>query len=1047
MKSSSRRKASWEVPILGLIWLLLGWAKAEGQVRLFTTSDGLPSNTVIDIVQTTDGYLWIATPVGVSRFDGAHFDNFSARNMVGMRPDEIKELLATHDGSLWLRTPHGPVCYRQGVFSPPAAIGREPGKLVLCVGPKGGMFAGEAGGKLWSLDGASGRAVADVPEFPEASLQAIVPEGDGSTAWWARASDGRVARLVIDSYPEMSLEPDEKKPIAISVTATPKSVRVFTTSQVLEWTSGAWQPLPLELNDGAIESARWLPDGSAWVSIRAADGTVRLRRWDDGQWKAEGQIQKREWRAILEWITTLGRIWTVTPEGGCVALQLDGSQMRLDEEMVSARRRIQSLFEAKDGTVWLGTVNDGLIQVRPALFQSLGRRQGLADSYVNPVCETRDGALWVGTFGRGLDRYVAGKVTHFDLGKNGTPGYLRSLLEDRADRLWVGLTAGGVLVSSQDGPFQEAFPNSLLHEGARVLLEDQQGGIWIGNSYGAYRWDGSSLRSFTDPDNLGRADVRALAETADSGIWFGTFGRGLWRWRENVWAQVDRGNVQSLYCDPDGVVWIGGMNDGLGCWYEGKVTWFTPEQGVPRGRVTAIVEDGIGYLWLGTFEGILRVSKAKLLNLARGTAIRASVERFDETDGLPARECSSGYQPAGARLRDGRIAIATLGGLVLFDPVAFTKLPPTMQPEAMIEQVSVDGDARTELMLATTGHLELSPGRHNIAFHFVAPYPSSGSRVEVRYKLEEWERDWVAAGASRTVEYRALPPGQYTFRVSAAGPDGVWQEADRPVRLRFLAPLWERPWVRWTAGTLAVGLLLGVWRQFATWKLRRRIAALERETALAQERSRIAQEIHDDLGATLTHISLLTQLGPAADSGSEASLQLREIHASARAATRAVDEIVWALNPEHDTLDSLVNYLIRFAEDFISAARLRCRLALPAHLPEINVTSEVRHHLLLAVKEALHNAVQHAAAAEVRLRLEWDDQAFVFIVEDDGHGFNLDDARAGNGNGITNLHRRLAAVGGTCVVHSSPGTGTQVRLRIAAPVNSRSQQTGPTLIN
>jgi signal transduction histidine kinase len=240
-----------------------------------------------------------------------------------------------------------------------------------------------------------------------------------------------------------------------------------------------------------------------------------------------------------------------------------------------------------------------------------------------------------------------------------------------------------------------------------------------------------------------------------------------------------------------------------------------------------------------------------------------------------------------------------------------------------------------------------------------------------------------------------------------------------------------------------VGLLLAGWRQFATWKLRRRIAALERETALAQERSRIAQEIHDDLGATLTHISLLSQLDPAADSGGQASPQLREIHASARAATRAVDEIVWALNPEHDTLDSLVNYLIRFAEDFVSSAHLRCRLSLPANLPEVDVTSEVRHNLLLAVKEALHNAVQHAAAAEVRLRLEWDGRTFVFIVEDDGRGFNLDDVGTGDGNGIANLHRRLAAAGGTCEIHSTRGSGTQVRLCIPAPAESRVQQPSP----
>jgi signal transduction histidine kinase len=263
---------------------------------------------------------------------------------------------------------------------------------------------------------------------------------------------------------------------------------------------------------------------------------------------------------------------------------------------------------------------------------------------------------------------------------------------------------------------------------------------------------------------------------------------------------------------------------------------------------------------------------------------------------------------------------------------------------------------------------------------------------------------------------------------------------------------WQTWWFYVVAGVSAAAILIGGVFWIARRRMRRKLDRLERQRAIERERTRIARDIHDNLGANLTRISLLSQSaqGELQNPG-QASVQLNRIYDTARELTRALDEIVWAVNPEHDTLDSLANYLGKFSQEFLGSLGIRCRLDVPVQLPPWPVTAEVRHNLFLAFKEALHNVVKHAAASEVSISLTTDARAFTLLVLDHGRGFVPEPllrelprqpGRSASGNGLRNMHRRLEKIGGRCEIRSAPGQGTEVQFIV--PVSSDQPDLGQT---
>jgi signal transduction histidine kinase len=309
------------------------------------------------------------------------------------------------------------------------------------------------------------------------------------------------------------------------------------------------------------------------------------------------------------------------------------------------------------------------------------------------------------------------------------------------------------------------------------------------------------------------------------------------------------------------------------------------------------------------------------------------------------------------------------------------------------------------------------------------------------------DKEWTSAGDRRVANYNYIPPGDFVFQVIACNNDGVWNLTGAKIAFTVLPYFWQTLWFRVLGGglTLVAGGAIA-WLD-SQRRMRRKVEHLERQSAMERERMRIARDIHDDIGVQLTRIGMLSDPSRIAsqDSGRSAT-DMNRIYFATHHLTRTLDEIVWAVNPHHDTLDSLVNYLHKFAQDFLETAGIRCRLEAPIPLPVCAISGELRHNLFLAFKEALNNVIKHAHATEVNISLALKPGGMALAIQDNGRGFAMAAEReqtgghaAGRegGNGLKNMKHRMAEVGGDCEITSLPGQGTKVRFEL--PIKSPAQ--------
>ena len=297
----------------------------------------------------------------------------------------------------------------------------------------------------------------------------------------------------------------------------------------------------------------------------------------------------------------------------------------------------------------------------------------------------------------------------------------------------------------------------------------------------------------------------------------------------------------------------------------------------------------------------------------------------------------------------------------------------------------------------------------------------ASDRVQFRYRLKGADRGWVEAGTRRSVQYPLLPAGNYQFRVIACNSDRVWNEAGDSLTLKIRPYFYETPWFRVLAGLVAAGLVAGAVWYLVTRRLRRKMEHLARQRAVEQERTRIAKDIHDDLGANLTLIAVLGDLAKQEKTGE----RIEKMASTARQAVKSLDEIVWAVNPRNDTLAHLIDYTGQFAVDYLRATGVRCLLDIPENTPTREVSSNVRHNVFLVVKEALQNIVKHARATEVWLRVNVTNRELRIMIEDNGIGFDNmpQDALA---DGLRNMKQRMNELGGRCRIQSRLGSGTEI---------------------
>jgi ligand-binding sensor domain-containing protein/signal transduction histidine kinase len=966
-------------------------------IDVWQTENGLPENIVNAITQTRDGYLWCGTTHGLARFDGVNFKVFNGQNTPELGSARIRQLFVDRHGVLWVAVFEGGlVRFQDGVFTAFTLPPRESTARTIL------LITDDESGALWVTveDGA-------VMRFANGQFELVSEK-------WSPA-----ARTVFQVYGDAQGRPWVTTPLSLSRIEEGKLVPKLQGTNAAEYQflcpsrSGGW----------------WIQTGG------------RVRLWRQGQWNADaGEWARPDRRVECSLEDWRGQVWVASLGKGLYCYQTNGPVRQITVREGLGSDLVRALFEDAEGNLWVGTRPGGLNRLRTALFKTYGRKQGLATDLVTAICEGREGELWVGTDGDGVDRLRLKDdvVEHFDREQGLVGRHVRTLLLDRKGTFWLGSWPGGLyrleantFVSMRDFPGRDM--------GLASLFEDSKGRMWLGQRTlnRLVRFENGSATAVDLPNPAPALDVTVIAEDADGSIWAGTDGSGLFRWKNGQCRRFTRQDglssdtVRALHAEPNGALWIGTVDGGLCRLKDNHFVACTTRDGLVDDVINYITDDGLGFFWLTSFQGVFRVPKAELNEFADGTRRRIQCASYGKSDGLPALECPGGFQPAGCRTSDGRLWFPTIKGLVVVDPA--TVPTNSVAPPVLIEEVLVDGIVQlpdSALRTPQSAPLKVRPGRHRYEFHYTGLNFTAPERVRFRHKLDGLEEAWVEAGTQRTVNYNHLSPGVYHFRVTACNQAGVWNADGATLAFRVLPYFWQTWWFLLGAGTFAAAALAGTVAFMSRRKLKRRLERVEMQLSVEKERARIAQDIHDGVGANLTEIAWLAEVAEH-DAGKpeEVRAQARKISSTARETVQSFDEIVWAVLPQNDTLTSLVEYLGRRVDELFDNTATRCWFTAPPELPNIVVPAEVRHNFYLACKEALHNVNKHAAATEVRVQVAVEDGTLRVNIEDNGCGFDPLATRP-EGNGLRNMRQRFKDLGGRFALESRPGEGTKVSMAI-----------------
>jgi signal transduction histidine kinase/ligand-binding sensor domain-containing protein/DNA-binding response OmpR family regulator len=752
---------------------------------------GLPQNTINQVVQTADGFLWVGTQEGVARFDGLRFpppdpkadDKKPLGNVVGLFP--------APDGSLWMSAE------RVGLFR---LLGGRQARLVrdrvleratvsaIVPAPDGGWWIAARGGGVGRWQGAAIRWLTGQDGLPDDQVTSLAVEPDG--ALWAGTDTRGLARLAAGSWRSLSSR-DGLASDRVRCLLRDRAGRLWAgTSQGLSSVVAgrvAAFPGAQKLAGEDILSLLEDRDGSLWVGTK--HGLKRLR---------DGEVE------------------TLTSREG---LPSD---------------TILSLWEDHQGSLWVGTYT-GLVRLREKLFSTLTAQDGLASDLVWSILEDREKRLWFGT-DQGLSVVKAGGLRTFTR-RDGLPAdTVRALAEDPSGALWIGTFGGGLarLVNGRIAalPSAELLPSFDV----RTLLVDRRGRLWIGTVAGLALLEGGRPRGFQGRDALHGEDILSLLEDHAGRVWVGTKEHGLaildrtgLRWLSKRDGLAGDG-VYSLYEDAAGTLWIG-TGTGLSRLRGGHLASFRQRDGLFDDHAYRILEDRQGNLWMSCNRGIYRVAKAELETFAAGRSRRVRSYAFGVVDGMKSAECGGASSPAGTIAASGRFWFPTLRGAVAADPARAAWALPA--PEVVVLDLEIDH--RT---VQVASPLHVPPGVASLEIDYTALHVAAPEGVRFRYRLHNFDPGWIDVDTRRTAFYTNLDPGTYSFEVQGARIDGEWVAPGASFTLVI------KPYFYQTRQFKLLGLAAVLAAGLGLYRLRVR-QARQRETILAnlvEERTRALQD-------------------------------------------------------------------------------------------------------------------------------------------------------------------------------------------------------------
>ena len=971
----------------GLLTCGVATAQPKYQFDHWTTDDGLPQNAVNAVLQTHDGYLWLATFDGLVRFDGLQFTVFNKGNTKGIGGNRFDLLFEDRQGALWAVTDENwLVKYQAGVFT---------------------TYTPKDGWPSWP--------VVQIEEDEAGNFQIV------SRAGIAKCKNGRFITYALED-----LLPTPLKGRRING----NRLAWLGADDLYLYAHGRLNTYSIQSGLPSLHVISVFEDqhGTVWINtmdaglVRVKDGrfTAYLAKYPQGDFTVPAQ-EDRKGNVWLAWGDELlgrlkdGRLTSYTASQGF---------------LVSSST---NFYEDREGNFWIGASN-GLYRAREATITVYTRRDRLSSDNVYSIYEDRAGGLWFGTWGGGVTKYQEGRFTHYRMKDGLASDLITTLYEDRDGYLWIGTTSG---LHRFKGGRLSAYPNpsGFFSDGVWAIHQDQSGRFWFATSNGLVKLEGDRYTRYTAAEGLAGDDVKAILEDRAGELWFGTWG-GLTRYVEGRFTSYTEqdglasDHIRVLYEDADGILWIGTYDGGLSRFKDGRFTRYTTKDGLFNNGVFQILEDERGYFWMSCNKGIYRIKREELNDFADGKARSITSVAYGKNDGLLTLECNGGRQPAGWKTRDGRLWFPTAHGAAVIDPsrVELNQQPPPV----IIEEFRLNNET-----VDSRSGVEIPPNKDTFEIRYTAPSFIKPEQVKFKYMLVGLDEDWTNAGGRRIANYNRIPSGRYQFVVIAANSDGLWNTHGESIEIVVVPPFWRTWWFIALAFIVLASIILLIYER-RVWRLRKEHAlqkAFSQQLIDSQEseRKRIASELHDSLGQNLLVVKNSALLGlNIAEDGSPAKKQFDEISTMTSQSLEEVREITHNLRPYHLDQLGLREALEFMLEKIASSSEIR----FSAEIDTIDgiFSKEAEMNLYRIVQESINNIVKHSRATEAKVALKRDGRLVQLIIKDNGRGFISNPSTTTEsrrrGFGLTGISERARMLGGKEVIHSVRGQGTTITITV-----------------
>jgi len=983
-------------------------------VHTYTVADGLAGDQVSAIIQDRQGFLWIGTRTGLSRFDGVSFRSFDTRD--GLPHAGVHDIVEDSAGSLWFATGGGLVRMRTernengSAFEPAIGI---PGGVSALVEDEEGVLWASSSGTLYRRETQGGRSFVAVevdlswPLDQYHSIGALLA-ADGGGLWLGTSiglfrllQNGVVVRQDVENGGPMW---------HIFALARDSAGRIWVTGR------------------GVVVFRPHTPQAD---SAQTIDSSVR--RFDFGSTPKLPENLGEALRIDEAYEFTTEKVFDIDegPDGSLWMASYGGLAILGADGIVWHSRHtglvsdhIGPVLVDENGNVWLGTESHGLMRVNSTGFTTYTESDGLASIKTASVALGPSGEVVVVGYPperaihiREADGFLPVEIPlPSDTPRTGW-GLNQVTFFDRDGKLWVptkkGLFRFPYLDDLRDLPKTRHEMRLLPDDEIYRLFEDSRGDIWMGvhGDTRLIRWERATdtLHPYDADDGIPYQAGTAFADDGTGVVWIGFYGGGLARWRDGAFEFFDhedgvpRGMVNCLLYDHRGRLWVGATADGLGVIDDPEAStpvWriISTAEGLSSDGIFSLAEDRFGRIYAGSLKGVDRFEPDT-----------GRVDHFDTSTGLV-----NNLVLGATTGPDGDIWFATDGGANRYRPTEDPKRDP---PAVFIDRVTVDGADLTVPLrgIAAVPHISLPSGTDVIDIGFAAVDLTPGSRLDFEFSIDADMEIWTSTHGDRFVRLAGLASGKRSISIRARLPDGSVGPA-AIVDLGIATPLWRR-W--WFLASIVAAIATAGW---VVQRLR-----IQRLKELHQVRSRIAADLHDEMGLSLARVAILADVAGRSNGDTTTADTLKEIGGTARDLVDAASDMAWALDPRHDTVVALITRLRRTANDVVEGFDARFKLVADP-LDGVPMGSEARRHLFLILKEAIRNACRHGHPDNVTLRLQRYASRLAITLEDDGKGFDPETPR--DGQGLASMERRAAEMGAELVIDSTPGHGSTIHLDI-----------------